>query len=111
MSKIEMRYKIGDTARHGDVILTKIKQIPAGAIPVEMRPLAYGEVTGHSHRLQIDLGEAELFELEEKLFFRLKTSGLVVHDEHHPLPLDAGLWAVFIQREYHPSAPPRQVVD
>ena len=38
--------------RHGDVILSKIEAIPDDAVSLgERKELAYGEVTGHAHRI------------------------------------------------------------
>ena len=64
--------------RQGDVLITETTEIPDGLKPVPKDHgcviLAYGEVTGHAHRVQ---GEAELFfagditELEER-FMRIE---------------------------------------
>ena len=38
--------------RHGDVLIAAISKIPTNATPRPGTILAYGEITGHSHRLQ-----------------------------------------------------------
>lgn len=106
-----MNYEIGDHARHGDILPIRIEALPEGATPIPTRPLAYGEVTGHSHKLDADLGAAEMFERDGTLYFRLKELASVVHDEHNRLPLAPGIYEVRIQREYVPQSVPSKVRD
>jgi hypothetical protein len=96
--------------RQGDVFL-----IPAPALPaagrVDRRPvLAEGEITGHAHRLE-DPASGRVFSVGENLFLEvLADSATIVHEEHRPVTLPRGGYAVRIQREYSPREI-RQVAD
>lgn len=48
----------------GDVQFKQVNAIPAGAIKVANRPIAYGEHSGHQHVLT---GDVEMFEFEGRL--------------------------------------------
>ncbi|HEY0734376.1 MAG TPA: hypothetical protein VGD69_05680 [Herpetosiphonaceae bacterium] len=96
--------------RHGDVLIAAISKMPADAKPRPGTILAYGEITGHSHRLQ-NPESAELWEAGGRLFLRiLSESATVVHEEHKPITLPRGTYRVWMQREYTP-AEIRTVVD
>lgn len=84
--------------------------IPANAKPIALRPLAYGEKTGHHHSLMANPGVcleevAEMFEVKDdagaKHYLRISGDGVsVVHQEHKAHPCIAlGEYVVTIQRE------------
>jgi hypothetical protein len=97
--------------RQGDVLFKTIAKLPAG--PQKKRfdgAVAYGEVTGHSHRLQVaDREIAEVLEIGEGLFVHVSQNGIrlegaqFVHEEHGTITLPPGNYEVTIQREYTPS--------
>jgi len=96
--------------RQGDVFIIAISTLPqigrVGRRPV----LAEGEITGHSHSLA-DPGSGHLFAVRGELYLEVtEDSATVVHEEHGPVVLPRGGYAVRIQREYSPKAI-RQVVD
>ena len=66
-----------------------------------------GEATGHTHRLTAG---AVLEAPDGTLYLDLPYVAKVVHEEHRPIMLDAGLWLVVRQREYSPQAV-RTVLD
>lgn len=78
--------------RQGDVLITKVDSIPADATPVPLDNhevvLAYGEVTGHKHRIArfMDTGSlpARLFDTEDMRFLDVKDECSLVHEEHAP---------------------------
>lgn len=83
--------------RHGDVIIIPCDGIPADAVRLQRNELAYGEVTGHAHR--IDVGE--LFETKDgKLYLKVDKMTKVSHEEHKPLTLTAGVYFVGLSRQY-----------
>ncbi len=90
--------------RQGDVLIRRIKSLPTQkAQPRLTGILAYGEVTGHAHRIE-DLTHAEVLELAEGLYLRVGAEGVrIVHEEHAPVTLPAGNYQVEIQREYTPA--------
>lgn len=66
--------------------------------------LAYGEVTGHSHRIK-EQDAAELWEANGTLFLKVVADrATVIHEEHAPVTLPRGLYRVWRQREYTPQA-------
>ena len=77
--------------------------------------LAYGEVTGHAHRIASP--GALLFVADRPTtsgnvmsFFSLKEPAELTHEEHAPIKLPAGNFRVVRQREYDPRLD-RTVVD
>ena len=100
-------------ARHGDLLLVLVDEIPAGAKRLtgpRAKTLAEGEATGHHHRL-LDKGTLVMTP-NGQLYPRAPKAGAsVVHEEHARIDLPQGNYKVVIQREYQPAAAPRRVVD
>ncbi len=89
--------------RQGDVLLTRIDNAPIGKV-LKTNILAYGEVTGHAHRVEVDAGEVTLVEDGEgNMFVCVKGDATVKHEEHGPIALKEGTYKVTIQREYSPE--------
>lgn len=103
--------------QQGDVLLQQIERLPAGAVrePQHGRlVLARGEKTGHSHTVQSD--RAVLWSLTKdgvaELYLEVQEPVVVVHDEHKPLPVPAGIYRVGRVKEYdHIAEMERRVVD
>lgn len=94
--------------RQGDVLLIEIDKLPKNVKKLNHRTLAYGEVTGHSHRAV----DGELYEDETKnLFLQVAFPTEIIHEEHRPIELPAGNYAVIRQREYTKKDMTRLVVD
>ena len=90
--------------RQGDVLIAAAGEVPLGATKRPNCVLAEGELTGHSHRVD-QPGVAELYELRGVLYLRvLASEAKVVHQEHGPITLPRGVYAVWQQREYTPRA-------
>jgi len=91
--------------RQGDVLIRRIQSLPKQAAQPRLNGiLAYGEVTGHAHKVE-DLTHTEVLEIENGLYLRVGEEGVrVVHEEHAPITLLAGNYEVEIQREYTPEA-------
>ncbi|HUY78510.1 MAG TPA: hypothetical protein VMV29_17190 [Ktedonobacterales bacterium] len=90
--------------RQGDVLIESVAEIPARAVLRGGPPiLAYGEVTGHAHRI----AEPDLVEVWEygDLYISAIESITIVHDEHGPVTLPPGVYRVWRQREYTPEDP------
>lgn len=93
--------------RQGDVLL-----VPAQAIPVQAKPqthltLAYGEVTGHSHRFAA--GSAATFFRPDDAgpgggWLEVRETALLEHEEHTALAIPPGLYRVAVQVEETPEA-------
>jgi hypothetical protein len=96
--------------RHGDVLIDGVPHVPEGARRRSDLVLAYGEMTGHSHRVE-PAEAALLFEHPTGLYLHVTAErATVVHEEHGPIALDAGCYRVWRQREYTPREI-RVVVD
>jgi hypothetical protein len=100
--------------RQGDVGFVQ-SAIPKDAKRIALRPLALGEVTGHSHQVAIeDRHGVEMFEIEGSTFLRVTAEGgvSIVHEEHGPITLPVG-WEgeIRIAREYDEEIDFRQVMD
>lgn len=104
-------------ARQGDVFLEKVSTIPTNAVEVAMDNgevvLAYGEVTGHKHRIRrfMDAGAlpARLFDVGDMRFLDVSEPAELVHEEHATVSLQPGIYKVSkfgigTQREYSPDA-------
>lgn len=86
--------------RHGDVQIIKVDSIPKNAKRLNRKELAYGEVTGHAHR--VDVGE--LFETKNgELFLRVEKLTKVSHEEHKTITLKPGCYRVGVKRQYTPD--------
>jgi hypothetical protein len=96
--------------RHGDVLIAESQDVPAGARRRPGTVVAYGEITGHSHRFQ-EADAVELWEHNGILFANvLAEAATIVHEEHRPISIPRGIYRVWMQREYSPEAI-RQVAD
>ncbi|SRR5260221_3858853 len=96
--------------RQGDVFIIAVSNLPHLG-RVERRPvLAEGEVTGHTHSLA-DPVSGHVFAVRGELYLEVVgDSATIVHEEHAPVTLPRGGYAIRIQREYSPREI-RQVVD
>lgn len=84
--------------RHGDVIIVPTSEVARGEKQKEP-VLAYGEVTGHSHKFTE--GEIEIFKYNEKMYLKvISPFALLRHEEHKEIKLPNGDYEVFIQQEW-----------
>lgn len=108
----DLNWKENKWARQGDVKIKMVSSLPDGerkdAKDNKVAILAYGEVTGHKHKV-ID-GEVNFFTIGDsqnmfapKYLEVLSETALVVHEEHTPIALIKGVYEVSIQREYFPE--------
>jgi hypothetical protein len=101
--------KTGSLYRHGDVLISRISVLPNGAHLVSLKQgdgatLAYGEVTGHSHRIQ-QSNAAQLWAQGNEMFLEVTaSSATLIHEEHQAIELPKGVYRVWKQREYRPDA-------
>lgn len=96
--------------RHGDLLIMPVASIPKGTKKTKKskeRILAYGEVTGHAHRLS----SGEVTELKGVTYFSVKETTLLTHEEHGPLKFEPGNYKVIHQVEYSPEYGRIGVVD
>lgn len=107
-------------ARHGDMTILKVsKDQVKGFEKAEMKKLTIGlgEVTGHSHEIialddsmiiehhQVagyDSAEIQALVARENIFFEVKGTAVLMHEEHGPITLEEGLYVRTVQRQYNP---------
>lgn len=99
--------------RQGDVFFERIEDIPTNLQKKEDSVLAYGEVTGHAHRV-VNFDDCDMFvDPDGDIFVRSATEVKIGHEEHGQLKLPPGEWCVSRQREYDSieAARERRVAD
>jgi len=95
--------------RQGDLLFVQVDEIPEDAKVDEKGILAYGEVTGHTHRIRGGV-EAAMKVAAGVAYVQAMQEARVDHEEHGTITLPPGNWQVVRQREYVPEGY-RQVVD
>jgi hypothetical protein len=95
-------------ARQGDVLITPVGEVPAGAI-VEKREggrviIAHGEATGHAHAFGARLVQS--FRHEEGRYLRVGGNVAVVlkHEEHTHIRVPPGKYRIIRQRQHQRGA-------
>ena len=101
--------------RQGDIYFVKLdEEIDSeNATPVKNGIIAKGETTGHAHRVSpSSLAQGALLMLVGRsMLLRSPEAGTtIVHDEHGPILLPAGAYAVVPQQEFD-GLRWRQVLD
>ena len=91
--------------RQGDIFFVKLDREPTleGAKPIKTGVIARGETTGHMHRVSKSsvADGAALMLLGRSMYLRSPEAGsTIVHEEHGPIELPAGVFAVVNQQEF-----------
>jgi hypothetical protein len=96
--------------QQGDVLIMKVKEIPADAVP---KPgpvvLAEGETTGHAHRIESD--KAQLYTMGNILFLNVLAPVVVKHEEHKPVTVEPGQYRIGRVQEYDHFAEEARAVE
>lgn len=81
--------------------LIKVKELPEGVKLLKGRKeLAFGEITGHAHR--IDVGD--LFEAKNgDLYLKVDRLATLTHEEHKAVKIEPGIYRFNIKRQYTPD--------
>jgi hypothetical protein len=105
--------------RQGDVYLVPVDQVPGGMAPLPRDAgrlvVQHGEATGHAHAIAAP--DAELLAAPGATasavdrYLRLRSAGVLVHEEHGSIELAPGTYRVVIGEEWTDDMEPRQVVD
>lgn len=122
--------EVGDYGFHGDVIIERVSTVPENfnELPVEPKgSLAYGEVTGHCHKLIGDEGVDYQLRYEPEqgsnmvqgatasgnvLHLRVLRPTALKHQEHSPILLPPGDYRIGFQEEFDPfEEMMRRVID
>lgn len=89
--------------RHGDVLLTPIDKLPEGAVVTHngQHILAYGEATGHAHRLTVTKPEnMKVVKVGSDTYLCLLEVGTLTHEEHKTLEIVPAIYKMTFEREY-----------
>lgn len=106
--------KIEDEGLHGDVIITMAERPKDFDSMNEIKDgcLAYGEATGHAHKLfggEFNLRECPTTKTR---FLHVIRETVLKHQEHNPVKIPPGHFRIGIQQEYDPfEKRSRQVQD
>ena len=75
--------------------------------------VGYGEATGHHHKVTVvDVDDMEVVRVEGGFILKLKSEGIVEHQEHKPIKLSPGTYMVGHEREFdHFALSVRKVID
>ena len=101
-------------ARQGDIFFKTVKNVPENLKKKTDNILAYGEVTGHSHKIMSpSISEMESFVDENGDIYVLSEHEdiKIGHDEHDVITLPKNEWiCVSRQREYSPLEVSREAM-
>lgn len=95
-------------ARQGDVLFTKVEQLPEGIERQKSNVIVEGETTGHAHRL---VDGRILVGALGAMYLDVVRATRVVHEEHHAITLEPGYYRIQRQREYVAPDIERMVLD
>lgn len=94
--------------RQGDILITKVLNIPKKAKKKKDTVLVYGEVTGHKHLLR----DGDVYEMGNDLYLQTYIPTEIIHEEHLPIPIEMpGVYKVKRKREYTNADAVRLVID
>lgn len=110
-----LQSEVGDNFMHGDVVVFNEGMLP---VDFDLMPeitdacLAYGEATGHMHKLFGGKFELREHPQTKTRWLKVVTPVMLKHQEHTPIEINPGLYRIGIQREYDPFEKiARQVQD
>ncbi len=95
------------TYRQGDVFILKLDDDEQVDTYEEVERdqgsviLAYGEVTGHAHRIKSK--KAKLYSKNDRRVLQTLKEVALTHEEHDTIEIPPGLYEIRIQREYTPE--------
>jgi hypothetical protein len=106
--------------RQGDVLLVRVDSLPEGAVKQEGPViLAYGEATGHEHRIDTPgatlytlevSGETKTFLTADQLLELAHKKGGTYTEEHKSLFVEPGVYEVMGQNQWSDEREPVQRV-
>ena len=93
--------------RHGDVIITRITAEVYENLHLPHKNdtvIAYGEATGHHHKLLAKAGQAQVLvnKAQEAQAFSVNSDTKLVHEEHKTVTIPKGYYKVEFEKEYEP---------
>ena len=100
-----------EAIRHGDCYLKPITKLPDNLNKIDGTTIAYGEITGHSHRFENGL--VQLFkDTNNQTYINVKQKSELVHEEHNAIEVLPGTYVLTMEREMNPfEQKVQQVLD
>lgn len=89
--------------RQGDILIRQIDKIPDGLKETNNPILAYGEATGHHHRL-LERTQNQFMVLEDSVgnkYLKIEQPTELIHEEHDQITIEKGIYFVIHEREYN----------
>jgi hypothetical protein len=92
--------------QHGDVLLRGIESLPAGVKKTRRKNgrliVMKGETTGHAHVITDKAASIWMLEKDGKteLYLEATEPVTIIHEEHKPLPIPAGIYRIGQVSEY-----------
>lgn len=100
--------------RQGDVLLVPVRKLPPGLTRAPETTgkvvLAYGEVTGHHHRIETP-EKAVLWDAGAERYLHVLERCDLLHEEHNTITLSPGVYLIPVQVSMTIDRLPRRVVD
>ncbi len=95
--------------RQGDLVIKEVRELPQNLLVVKNGVILEGESTGHAHRL---VGGSVFKDNQNLMYLKVTSKAKIVHEEHKPISLSKGMYAVLRTREWdYSSAKAREVLD
>lgn len=90
--------------RQGDVLLLPVAKLPKGAKEVAVKGdviIAYGEVTGHAHRIKQteEKPSASVYDFGAERYLQIAERVALTHEEHSAIFLERGTYRQAFQFE------------
>jgi hypothetical protein len=92
--------------QHGDVLLKEIESLPGGVKKTRRENgrliVMKGETTGHAHVITDQAASIWMLEKDGKteLYLEATEPVTIIHEEHKPLPIPAGIYRIGQVSEY-----------
>lgn len=88
--------------RQGDLLFREIECLPKGLKKKADKVLAYGEVTGHSHRFPDNANVALFLNAKNQTFLQVSdvAGSLIIHEEHNPFIIEKGNYEIINEKEW-----------
>ncbi len=89
--------------RHGDLLFKQIDVLPSGLKALDNDIVAFGEATGHHHKLIG--GQATVYEAKdnsEKRYVEVKQTSQLTHQEHKTIEVPKATYEIVNEQEYEP---------
>jgi hypothetical protein len=89
--------------RHGDILIKEIDKLPTGLKEIDNPILAYGEMTGHNHKLIKEREQQfSIFEdIKGNKYLQINEPTDLVHEEHKKITIEKGFYFIDHEQEYN----------